>query len=144
MITFWKCISLWTDWHFVCSNRKKKKNYCGYYLNNITVALYILYDIHKSLNERLIFRVFDGSWLFIAKCVQFRLSVVGWICVFCKYNYFSLSKYWPTSGFRSNVELIHFPTNNKDLSKILQIFEITVHLTNNTNEKYNTTVILFK
>ena len=50
------------------------------------------------------------------------------ICGFCKYYYLLLCKHWPISGGCSNLKFIHFPINNQDPSKILNIFVLNVHL----------------
>ena len=58
------------------------------------------------------------------------------IC-FCKYYYFSLHKHWLTYGIRSNLKLTHFPTNDQDPSKILEIFILKVYLKIYIYENYN-------
>ena len=55
-------------------------------------------------------------------------------------------KYETTSGSRANGKLTHFAANNQYLTKLLKIFELKVHLTNEVviYNNYNTIVILFK
>ena len=68
----------------------------------------------------------------------------GNICIFCKYYYFSLRKYWTTFGGRSSLKLAYFPINNQNTLKILKMFAVKVHLKKCIYENYISTVRIFK
>ena len=100
---------------------KSDKNYRSYELKRLTVELKFLYiNFFKLTFSSNILRIFDGSLLFIKKCVNFRLDLAQREIIFGNSTIIT--------RLLVVVQIWNWHITNQNSSKLMRIFQLKVHL----------------